>query len=292
MKPGSRRRPVMAVLTISREFESGGREVGQAVAKLMNYEYIDRKTILEDMRRAGKQWEEQASHFDENYPNVAERYEWAFRGFVALNQYYMLDYATRDSVVIMGRGGNFLLRGIPYALRIMIKAPIELRIRKLINWEGMNSENARWLIEKADREMAQSVYLMHGRKWDDPGEYDMVFDTSGTTIDQIIPLVREGLLEKERRKSEQAKATLQLRTVAARVKAAIATEPTLSISILDVDPKEEGLPDYGIVVRGVVHNRDDVKRIETLARSIAGGVPVECQLQYRMYGRMGRPEFK
>jgi cytidylate kinase len=275
MKPGSRRRPVMAVLTISREFESGGREVGQAVAKLMNYEYIDRKTILEDMRRAGKQWEEQASHFDENYPNVAERYEWAFRGFVALNQYYMLDYATRDSVVIMGRGGNFLLRGIPYALRIMIKAPIELRIRKLINWEGMNSENARWLIEKADREMAQSVYLMHGRKWDDPGEYDMVFDTSGTTIDQIIPLVREGLLEKER-----------------RVKAAIATEPTLSISILDVDPKEEGLPDYGIVVRGVVHNRDDVKRIETLARSIAGGVPVECQLQYRMYGRMGRPEFK
>ena len=282
----------MAVLTISREFESGGREVGQGVAKLMNYDYIDRQTILEDMRKAGKQWEEQASYFDENFPDVAERHDWSFRGFVALNQYYMLDYAARDNVAIMGRGGNFLLKGIPYALRVMIKAPIELRIKKIINWEGMNSENARWLIEKADREMAQSVYLIHGRKWDDPGEYDMVFDTSVTTIDQIVPLVREALLEKEKHKSEQAKATLQLRAVAARVKAAIATDPTLFVSVLDVDPKEEGLPEYGIIVRGIVHDRDDIERVKDAARKIVGDVPVEFELHYRWYGRLGPREFK
>ena len=282
----------MAVLTISREFESGGREVGQGVAKLMDYDYIDRNTVLEDMRKAGKQWEEQASHFDENYPSVAERYEWTFRGFVALNQYYMLDYATRDNVVIMGRGGNFLLKGISHALRVMIKAPIELRIKKLLSWEGMNSENARWLIEKADREMAQSVYLIHGRKWKDPGEYDMVFDTSVTTIDQIVPLVREALLEKNKHISEQAKATLQLRAVAARVKAAIATDPTLFVSVLDVDPKEEGLPEYGIIVRGIVHDRDDIERVKDAARKIVGDVPVEFELQYRWYGRLGPREFK
>jgi cytidylate kinase len=282
----------MAVLTISREFESGGREVGQAVARLMNYDYIDRQTILEDMRKAGKQWEEQASHFDENFPDVAERYEWSFRGFVALNQYYMLDYAARDNAVIMGRGGNLLLKGIPYALRVMTKAPMELRMKKVMEREGMNSENARWLIEKADGEMARSVYLIHGRSWDDPGEYDMVFDTSVTPVDQIVPLVRGALLEKDTHKSEQARAALQLRAAAARVRTAIATEPTLFISVLDVDPKEAGLPEYGIMVRGVVHNRDDIKKIEVLARSAAGALPVEFQLQYRMYGRMGRPEFK
>jgi cytidylate kinase len=282
----------MAVLTISRQFESGGREVGQAVAKLMNYAYIDRSTILEDMRKAGKQWEEQASYFDENYPSVAERYEWAFRGFVALNQYYMLDYAARDNAVIMGRGGNLLLKGIPYALRVMIKAPVEMRVQKVMEREGMNRENALWLIEKADGEMARSVYLIHGRNWDDHSEYDLVFDTSVTPVDQVVSLVRDALLEKDTHKSEQAKAALQLRSVAAKVKAAIATEPTLSISVLDVDPKEEGLPEYGIVVRGAVYNRDDIKEIETLARSAAGTVPVEVHLQYRMYGRTGRPEFK
>jgi cytidylate kinase len=282
----------MAVLTISREFESGGREVGQAVARLVNYTYIDRGTILEDMRKAGKQWEDQASYFDENYPSVAERYEWTFRGFVALNQYYMLDYAARDNAVIMGRGGNLLLKGIPHALRVMIKAPVEIRAQKVMEREGMNRENALWLMEKADGEMARSVYLIHGRNWDDPDEYDLVFDTSVTPVGQIVPLVRNALLERDTHKTEQAKAMLQLRSIAARVKAAIATEPTFSISVLDVDPKEEGLPEYGIVVRGAVHDRDDIKKIETLARATAGTLPVEVQLQYRMYGRTGRPAFK
>ncbi len=120
----------------------------------------------------------------------------------------------------------------------------------------------------------------------------MVFDTSVTMIDQIVPLVREALLEKDKHKSEQAKATLQLRTLAAKVKAAIATEPTLSISILDVDPKEEGLPEYGITVRGVVYDRDDIERVKEAARTIAGDVPVEVDLQYRWYGRLGPREFK
>jgi cytidylate kinase len=282
----------MAVLTVSREFESGGREVGQAVAKLMSYTYVDRGTILEDMRKAGKQWEEQASYFDENYPSVAERYEWTFRGFVALNQYYMLDYAARDNAVIMGRGGNLLLKGIAHALRVMIKAPVEMRVEKVMEREGMNRENALWLIEKADGEMARSVYLIHGRNWDDPAEYDLVFDTSITPVDQIVPLVRDALLKKDTHRSEQTRATLQLRSIAASVKAAIATEPTFSISVLDVDPKEEGLPEYGVVVRGAVYNRDDIKKIEALARSTAGTLPVEVQLQYRMYGRTGRPAFK
>jgi len=120
----------------------------------------------------------------------------------------------------------------------------------------------------------------------------MVFDTSVTPVDQIVPLVREALGEKDKHKSEQAKAALQLRTVAARVKAVIATEATLTVSVLDVEPKEEGLPEYGIIVRGVVHNQDDIKTIEALARSTAGAMPVEFHLQYRMYGRTGRPVFK
>ena len=122
----------MAILTVARKFGSGGREIGRAVAELMDYQYIDRKRILEDMREAGRQWEERAKYYDENYPNIWERYEWSFRGFVALNQSYFLDYALKDKVVIVGRGGNFLLTGVPHTLRIRIVAPIEKRIEKVI----------------------------------------------------------------------------------------------------------------------------------------------------------------
>ncbi|MCX5799528.1 MAG: cytidylate kinase family protein [Proteobacteria bacterium] len=48
----------MAILTISREFGSGGREIGRADA--MGYDYVDRNRVLEDMSREGKVWEEKA----------------------------------------------------------------------------------------------------------------------------------------------------------------------------------------------------------------------------------------
>jgi cytidylate kinase len=282
----------MAVLTISREFGSGGRDIGHAVADLLGYEYVDRKRILGDMGKAGKKWEEQAVRFDEAYPGISDRYDWAFRGFVALNQSNILEYALRDNAVIMGRGGNFLLKGISYVLRVRVKAPLEQRIKKVMEREGVNRETAGWLVEKADSDMKRAVYLIYGKDLADSSEYDMMLDTGVQTTGAIAATLKDALLARDKLKTDGAKAVLQLRTLAARVKAAIATEPLFSISVLDVEPKEEGLVQYGVVVRGIVHSQDDIKRIEELARSVAGTTPVECQLHYRWHGRLGRREFK
>jgi cytidylate kinase len=282
----------MAILTISRKYGSGGREIGQALAEQLKYDYIDRRRILDDMRAEGKQWEERAKHFDENYPNIWERYDWAFRGFVALNQSYFLNYALKDKVVIMGRGGNFLLKGVPYTLRVRVIAPIEKRIEKVMEREGVNSENARWLIEKADREMAGAIYLIYGRDWDNPAEYEMVFDTSVQPTDVIVTTIKKALLEKEKFNTEKARRILQLRALAAKVKAEITTNPRFCISVLDVNPKEEGLIERGLVLHGIIHNQKDIKEIEAIAKKIAGDVPIECKIQYRWYPRLGPWQFK
>ena len=255
----------MAILTIARKYGSGGREIGQAIAEKLKYDYIDRRRILDDMRAEGKQWEEQAKHFDENYPNLWERYDWSFRGFVALNQSYFLSYALKDKAVIMGRGGNFLLKSIPFVLRVRVIAPIEKRIEKVMEREGVNSENARWLIEKADREMAGAIYLIYGRNWDNPAEYEMVFNTGIQTPDEIITTIKNGLLEKEKFNTEKAKKILQLRALAAKIKAEITTNPQYSMSLLDVDPKEEGMIEKGLTIRGIIHNQNDIKKIEETA---------------------------
>ena len=282
----------MAILTIARRYGSGGREIGQAIAEQLNYEYVDRKKILDDMREEGKKWEELAKHFDENYPNIWERYDWSFRGFAALNQSYFLNYALKDNTVIMGRGGNFLLKGIPYALRVRIIAPIEKRIEKVMEREGVNSENARLLIEKADREMAGAIYLIYGKDWDNPGEYEMVFNTGVQTADEIITSIKDALFKKEKYNTENARRILQLRTLAAKIKAAIATNPQFCISVLDVDPNEEGLIEKGLVLRGITYNQKDIKMIEEIAKKLSGDVPIECGLQYRWYPRLGPWQFK
>ena len=60
----------MAILTISREFGSGGREIGQAVAALLNYEYIDKQNILYDLKSAGDEWEK----WEETLMSIAPLY--------------------------------------------------------------------------------------------------------------------------------------------------------------------------------------------------------------------------
>ncbi len=282
----------MAVLTIARKYGSGGKEIGEAIAKQMNYDYIDRGRILEDMRAEGKQWEERAKYFDENYPDLWERFDWSYRGFVALNQSYFLKYALKDNVVIMGRGGNFLLKGIPFVLRVRIIAPIEKRIEKVMEWEGVNSENARWLIEKADSEMAKAIYLIYGKDWDNPTEYEMVFNTGIQSHDEIVKIIKNGLLEKDKLKTEKSKEILRLRALAARIKAEITTNPQYSISVFDVDPKEEGMTEKGLVLKGIVHHQKDIPEIEKEAKRMAGEFPIECKLQFRWYPRLGPWHFK
>jgi len=282
----------VAILTVARKFGSGGREIGRAAAQLMDYQYVDRKRILEDMREAGRQWEERAKYYDENYPDIWERYEWSFRGFVALNQSYFLDYALKDKVVIMGRGGNFLLKGVPHALRIRIVAPIEKRIEKVIEREGVNSENARWLIEKADHEMSRAIYLVYGKDWDNPSEYDKVFDTAVQSAEEIILWIKDALLQREKYGTEKARNILQLRVLAAKIKAEVAINPRFSISVLEVRPKEEGLMEQGLILQGIIHNQSDIKQIEEIARKVVGNVPIECHLQYRWYPRLGSLQFR
>ncbi|MCU0597324.1 MAG: cytidylate kinase-like family protein, partial [Desulfobacterota bacterium] len=242
--------------------------------------------------KAGQTWGEFAKQYDEKQPSVYERYKWSFRGFVALNQAQILEYALYDNVVIMGRGGNFLLRGIPFAFRVHIKSSMEDRIERLTKREGIDEENARWLITKVDKEMAGAVYLIYGNAWDDPKHYDMVFDTSVQKAEEIIATVKDEVLKRAPADTEKARQVLQLRALAAKVRARIAIEPTFPISALDVRPKEEGLIQYGIIVRGVVYNKSAMAVIEERAKEICGDVPVEFELQYRWHPRLGEWHFR
>lgn len=281
----------MAILTISRQFGSSGREIGLAVANIMGYEYIDRQKILEDMGKEGAFWKDKAEHFDENYPNLWERNDWAYRGFVALNQSYFLQHALKGDVVIMGRGGNFLLKQFPFVLKVRITAPLENRIERIMLREGVNREIAQYLIEKADTEMAKAVYTIYGRNIDDPEEYDFVFDTAQKSQDEIVSIIKDALIEKTKYQTPEAMEALKLRAIAAKMKAAILTDPQLLISDFDVDPKEEGLAEYGFVVKGIVHTERDVDRIKEMVKEMAEGLPVEFHIVIRTFPRFGRLRF-
>jgi cytidylate kinase len=266
----------MAILTISREFGSGGREIGHAVAKLMGYAYINKEDILSDIRKDGTKWEQWAKDLDEHRPSVWEKFDWSFRGFAALIQSHVLEHARRDNVVILGRGGNFLLRDVPYAFRIRVTGPLEVRIDRVMKRESVDRDTARWLCEKTDRERAGFLHAVYGKRWDDPAEYDRVFQVTGQSVDDVVAMVKEALAERERNATEAARNALGMLTAAAKVKAGIATDSRFFLPVLDVayDGKE-------LVLRGVTHTPKEHKRIEEAARELAAGLPIRCELHYR-----------
>ncbi len=282
----------MAVLTISREYGSGGKEIGRRVAEAMGYGYVDRGRILADMRESGAQWEEQAKYFDENSPDVWERFKWSFRGYVALQQYHILNYALQDNLVIMGRGGNFLLKNIPYVLRIRTQAPLKKRVETVMLWEDTNSENAQYLIEKADKEMAGAVYLTYGHSWNDRTQYDMIFDTSLQSYDDIVVILKDELGRRDQVHTPKAQELLQLKVLAAKIKAELAINPDFHISSLSVDFKEEGLVEYGLIVKGAVHEGDDIAQIKEFVTKACGTIPVEFEVKFRWPSRLGRWQYK
>ena len=151
----------MAILTISREYGSGGREIGRRVAERLNYRYVDKEQLFQDLDQAGERWGRVAREVDELCPTMWERFDWQYRGYVAQVESLILDYAAADRVVIIGRGGSFLLRGIPFCLRARLVAPLEVRRERIMARERFSREGAERLIP--DRRGAGLLYP--GQLW-------------------------------------------------------------------------------------------------------------------------------
>ena len=258
----------MAVLTISRQFGGGAKAIALQVAQELGYEYIDRATMFKDITSQGARWGSYAKDFDEHYPSVWERNDWSFKAFVALIQNLIYDYAKRDKVIIAGTGGTFLLKGVPHVLRIRIESSMEDRINRVQGDQVINENTARWIIDKVDADMSRSMYIIYGKEWDDPEEFDRVFNSSTQTQEEIVVEIKKGLAAKEVLNTEKARQILDLRAIAAKVKAAILTDPNFTVSYLDVAPKEEGMSRYGLIVRGFVHETDDAQSIKDKVRAL------------------------
>ncbi|MCX5813835.1 MAG: cytidylate kinase-like family protein [Proteobacteria bacterium] len=266
----------MATLTISRQHGSSGRQIGQEIAHEIGYEYIDREQILTDIREKGQEWEKWEKEFEEHHPTIWERYDWSFRGFVALQQSLIFDYALKDNVVIMGRGANFLLKDISYVLKVRFEAPLDKRIEMVQNRENTDRATAQWMIKKLDKESKGFIGTVYGADWNVHTYYDIIFNTAVQSTDMIMASLKTTLAEKDQLKTEDAKNILRMKAAAFRVKAGILTNSKFFVPTLNIFPSNDT-----IVLKGVVHNPKEYKNLEDEARRLAGNIPVKCELNYR-----------
>ena len=121
----------MAIITISHQMGAGGPEIGMALAQRLGYHYVDQELIQDAVRRYGLA-EDKASHLDESKPSLFERFDAETRHYITVLQTTLLEFAERDNAILMGRGGQWLLRGIPHVLRVRAIAPFDQRVKSWI----------------------------------------------------------------------------------------------------------------------------------------------------------------
>jgi cytidylate kinase len=212
------------VVTIARQCGSGGAEIGRLLARRANLQYLDHEIIDEVARRSGvtveqiEKQDEQTSGplgymlealttntpFSLNYskllrpstpsvPTLTREH-----AYFQLTQRVILEMASSGDAVIIGRGSQFLLRGLPRVLHVYIFAPLPRRIENVREYFHLTRAQALDFIER--RDSATENYLRHyyGSPGTQPELYHLLintglfsFETAADLIVQALPLARE-----------------------------------------------------------------------------------------------------
>jgi cytidylate kinase len=266
----------MAILTISREYGSGGREIGLTVADQLGYQFVDKERLFQDLEQAGPRWVRVAKEVDEVCPTLWERHDWQYRGYVSQIEDLILEYAVDDNVVIIGRGGSALLQGVPFCLRVRLIAPMEARLPAIMARERLTREAAARLIAQVDGERACYIKANYGSNWDAEDVYDLTLNTASLTYARVVDILVENLAAKDRLATPEARARLALVALGYRLKARIATDPRVLVPTLQVFPAGDTL-----VVSGIVHSPKELHLLQEIARGVCGDRPVRFDLHRR-----------
>lgn len=196
------------VITISRQYGSGGHAVGELVAKKLGVDFYDSKLIELTAEQSGftkeyvKKHEQKMSNpllyklYKQNYAYVNEAVPPQDMLFMVQTR-VIRDIAAKGSCVIVGRCADYILKGHPNSFNVFVHANNDFRKSRVISEYGINPNDALREMEKRDKE--RSTYNEHysGRKWADLNNYDLTVETSmfgiETTADMIIEAKRKAM---------------------------------------------------------------------------------------------------
>jgi cytidylate kinase len=178
----------MAIFTVSREAGSLGTEIARAVASKLQYEYLDKEQIEKALVDCGLPMPE-VEKFDEKKPPFWVSWQIQSRRFLHAIQAVVYDFARRGNTVIVGRGGQVLLRDIPGVVHLRLLAPFAVRVGRIMEREKVDEKQAIRLIHRRDRDSAGFLRFFFEVDWEDPALYDLVINTQRISADLAVGMI-------------------------------------------------------------------------------------------------------
>ena len=192
----------MATITVSKQLGSLGEEIASAVAEKLQYEYVDKERlgkILADFGFGGPE----VDKFDEKKPPFWDSLVIQRTNFLYSIRAAIYEFARKGNVVIVGRGGQVLLKNLPGTLHIRIFAPFDLRVKRLAENAGVDEKPAARLIRRSDHDSAGYIQSFFNADWNDVNLYDLLINTEKLSPDAAVQLILDSASSGEIKEGEE-----------------------------------------------------------------------------------------
>ncbi len=182
---------IMTVITVSRQVGSHGGKIAARLAEESGYQLYGKERFHHEAEGFhGHFTKELASLADESPPNLFEKlfHNHCVYGNIIAAMVY--EAASVDRVVILGRGGQFILEGLSCVLNVRIVSPLEDRIRNYAEFKGVDIGVAGDIIKVSDRERSAFIKYLHNRHITDSNVYDLTLNTRVVSSDMAVKLIQ------------------------------------------------------------------------------------------------------
>ena len=198
------------VINIGRSLASGGRYIGQRLAKCFDIHYFDKEILSLAADQSGFSTEifEQNDERKGFFRNVFS----TFAPGLAHNVFYGNQFnddtlfriqseairyaAEQQSCVFMGRCADYVLRDKERKVNIFVAADIEDRIQRIMEAQQISEHKARRIIEQGDEDRANFYNFYSNKRWGYAETYDLCVNSSVLGLDKTFELVRDFVCNK------------------------------------------------------------------------------------------------
>lgn len=184
------------VIAITREFGSLGRPIARRVAEKLGLKFVDREILEEAAARIGYHIDE-LEKIDNHRIKGLQRMKYPLGlgsrdtqdELYELQKSLILEYATYENCVIVGRCANYILKDRKNVLKVHIYAPYERRLQMSIEDLGLSEKEAKQMINRVDSARSD-YYLYHtGESFNSIEYQDVMLNSAIMSFDENVDII-------------------------------------------------------------------------------------------------------
>lgn len=198
------------IITISREFGSGGRSIGREVAKRLGIPFYDKNLVDQIAVESGfapKFVEEHGEHSPS-----ASRLAYAFShqgipGFMngmstadflwSIQCSVILQLAEQGPCVIVGRNADYILKDRKDILNVFVHADLDFRADRIVRLYGESEKSPEARLQEKDKRRSVNYHHYTGRTWGMSTNYDLCLNSAALGIDRCVDIIVSAAMQED-----------------------------------------------------------------------------------------------